>query len=187
LPIVAHRPATHEILAAAGARFLDQLWPFQTSANQVVVPLSELLAYVACRTIATQRLADAQETAAELESSPESSPTGARCTVHPVPFHRSNTPTPLPDESAWPAAKQSFGLRHETVESLTPLPLGSSTPSAVHRFPSQRAAPSPTATHTLLDTHDTASLTYGGGARIANHVRPFHRAARLEKPEVLGL
>ena len=186
-PIVAQRPGRHEMLCAAGALLLDQRCPFQTSANQVDVPLSSLLAYVTCPTIATQRRADAQETVAELESSPESSPTAARCTVHLVPSHRSNTPIPLPVESACPAAKHFFGLRHETEVRLTPLPLGSATRSAVHRTPSQRATPSPTATHKLLDTHDTASLTYGGGARIADHVWPFHRAARLEKPEVLRL
>jgi hypothetical protein len=187
LPIVAHRSGTQEMLSAAGALLLDQTWPFQTSANQVVVPGSSVSTNVACRTIATQRLADAHETVAELESSPKSSPTSARCTVHLVPSHRSNTPTPLPVASACPAAKHALALGHEIDVSLTPLPLGLGTRSAVHRTPSQRAAPSPTAMHRLPDTHDTASLTYGGGARIADHVRPFHRAARLEKPEVIGL
>jgi hypothetical protein len=175
------------MLCAAGVLILDQTWPFQTSANQVDTPGASLSSYVLWWTIATQRLVDAQEIVAELESSPWSSPTAARCTFHPVPFHRSNTPTPLPDASAWPAAKHSFELRHETDARFTTLPSGTGTRSAVHRTPFHRAAPSPTATHTLLDTHDTASFTYGGGARIADHVRPFHRAAMLEKPEVIGL
>jgi hypothetical protein len=175
------------MLCAAGPSSLDQLWPFQRSANQVELPLLELSAYVTCPTIATQLVADAHETVAELESSPESSPTKAPCTVHPVPAQPSTTPTPLPNESACPAAKHSFGLRHETEVSLTPLRLGSCTRSAVHRAPSQRAAPAPTATHMLLDAHDTASLSSPGGAGIADHLRPFHRAARLAKPERLGL
>jgi hypothetical protein len=39
----------------------------------------------------------------------------------------------------------------------------------------------------LPETHDTASLTYRGGAGIADQVRPFHRAPRLENLDVLGL
>jgi hypothetical protein len=175
------------MVCAAGALLLDQTWPFQTSANQVDVPGSSLSTNVDCRTIATQRLVDAQETVAELESSPESSPKSARCTVHLVPSHRFKTAIPLPVESACPAAKHSLGLGHEIEVSLTPLPVASGTRCAIHRTPSQRAAPSPTAKHTLLDTHDTASSTFGGGARITDHTRPFHRAARLAKPEVIGL
>jgi hypothetical protein len=137
--------------------------------------------------IATQRVTDAQETVAELESSPASSPTAARCTVHLVPSHRSSTPTPLFARSARPAAKHSSELRQETELRLTPPRLGFDTRSDVHRTPFQRAAPEPTATHVLAETHDTATLTYRGGAGIADHVRPFHRAARLALLDVLGL
>jgi hypothetical protein len=170
------------MLCAAGALLFDQTWPFQTSANQVTVPGSSLLANVACRTIATQRLADAQDTVVELESSPKSSPTAARCTVHLVPSHRSNTPTPLPDASACPPAKHTFGFGHETEARFTKLPPGAATRSVVHRTPFHRAAPLPTATHSLPDTHDTAAFAPDGGVGIADHVRPFHRAARLVKP-----
>ena len=169
------------MLCAAGVLILDQTWPFQTSANQVDVPGASLSSYVLWWTIATQRLVDAQETVAELESSP--GPRQRRPVARSIwcrstaPTHRPRCPMRPPGQPRSTPSDSGTKPRRGSP----PLPLGSGTRSAVHRTPSQRAAPSPTATHTLLDTHDTASFTYGGGARIADHVRPFHRAAMTRK------